>query len=83
MVAFPPIPVHYKGPLWMVWSCFIFVIIWGLIRVVAEDIHPFVIVFYRTLFAILAFMPFLVKHGLVILKTEHLGQHERPQEGGQ
>lgn len=59
----------------MVWSCFIFVIIWGLIRVVAEDIHPFVIVFYRTLFAILAFMPFLVKHGLVILKTEHLGQH--------
>lgn len=68
-------PAALKGPLWMVWSCLLFVAIWGLIRVSSETIHPFVIVFYRTLFAIIAFLPFLIRHKLSILKTDHLGQH--------
>jgi len=72
---FSSIPKHWKGPLWMVWSCFLFVIIWGLIRVASETMHPFVIVFYRTLFAVVAFLPFLFRHKLTVLKTTHLGQH--------
>lgn len=69
------IPKHWKGPLWMVWSCVLFVAIWGLIRVAAEDLHPFVIVFFRTLFAVLAFAPFLFRHGLVSIKTDNIKSH--------
>jgi len=72
---FSSIPKHWKGPLWMVWSCLLFVVIWGLIRVASETMHPFVIVFYRTLFAVIAFLPFLFRHKLAVLKTTHLGQH--------
>ena len=69
------IPPSLKGPLWMVWSCLIFVAVWGLIRYTSETVHPFVIVFWRTLFGILAFTPFLLKHGLSVLKTKHLNLH--------
>ncbi len=69
------IPKRWKGPLWMLWSCFLFVTVWGLIRVVSETIHPFVIVFFRTLFAIMAFLPFLIRHRIKVLKTAHFGQH--------
>lgn len=72
---FSSIPKHWKGPLWMVWSCLLFVIIWGLIRVVSEDLHPFVVVFYRTLFAILAFAPFLFRHGWIPFKTKKIELH--------
>ncbi|MEE8295378.1 MAG: DMT family transporter [Sphingomonadales bacterium] len=72
---FSSIPKHWKGPLWMVWSCLLFVIIWGLIRVASEDLHPFVIVFFRTLFAVLAFAPFLLRHGWVPLKTKNIKLH--------
>lgn len=75
MAIRPVIPQHLKGPLWMLWSCLLFVAIWGLIRVASENMHPFVIVFYRTLFAILAFAPFLFKNGISILKTKYLGRH--------
>ena len=71
----PVIPSYLKGPLWMLWSCILFVAIWGLIRVASENIHPFVIVFYRALFAVLAFAPFLFRNGIAVLKTDHLGQH--------
>lgn len=72
---FSSIPKHWKGPLWMVWSCLLFVAIWGLIRVASEDLHPFVIVFFRTLFAILAFAPFLFRNGWAPFKTEKLKLH--------
>ena len=72
---FSSIPKHWKGPLWMVWSCLLFVIIWGLIRVASEDLHPFVIVFFRTLFAVLAFAPFLLRHGWAPLKTKNIKLH--------
>ncbi len=68
-------PAALKGPLWMVWSCLLFVAIWGLIRVASETIHPFVIVFYRTLFALIAFPPYLFRHKISVLKTDHMGQH--------
>lgn len=64
-----------KGPLWMLWSCLLFVAIWGLIRHLSDSLHPFVIVFYRTLFGVLAFAPFILKYGLGVMKTSHLPVH--------
>lgn len=59
----------------MLWSCAVFVAVWGLIRLASETVHPFVIVFYRSLFAVLAFTPFLIRHRISVLKTEHFNQH--------
>lgn len=69
------VPPFLKGPLWMVWSCFIFVMVWGLIRYTSASVHPFVIVFWRTLFAIFAFAPFLLKNRLSALKTDNINLH--------
>jgi len=69
------IPAALKGPLWMFWSGLLSIAVWGLIRVSSETLHPFVIVFYRTLFATLMFAPFLLKHGLKALKSKHINQH--------
>jgi drug/metabolite transporter (DMT)-like permease len=69
------IPKHWKGPLWMVWSCLVFVAAWGLIRLASETIHPFSIVFFRTFFAVLAFLPFLIKYRVSVLRTKHINQH--------
>lgn len=72
---FSSIPKHWKGPLWMLWSGALSIAVWGLIRVASEDLHPFVIVFFRTLFATLMFVPFLFRNGLKVLKTTHMNQH--------
>jgi len=64
-----------KGPLWMLWSGLLSIAVWGLIRVSSETLHPFVIVFYRTLFATFMFAPFLFKHGLKVLKSNNMNQH--------
>lgn len=69
------IPKRWRGPLWMLWSCFVFVCAWGLIRLASETMHPFLVVFYRSVFAALAFLPFVVRHRLAVLKTAHFGQH--------
>jgi len=71
----PTIPDSLKGPLWMVLSCLVFVVIWGLIRHLSESLHPFVIVFYRTLFAILAFLPFILRNGIRVMATGQLPLH--------
>lgn len=64
-----------KGQLWMLWSGLLSVGVWALIRVGSETLHPFLIVFYRTLFALLMFAPFLLKNGFHVLKTQNLSHH--------
>ena len=69
------IPASLKGPLWMLVSCMAFIAIWGLIRHLSATLHPFLIVFYRTLFAILAFLPFILRHGLKVMASQQLPLH--------
>jgi drug/metabolite transporter (DMT)-like permease len=71
----PHIPESFKGQAWMLLSCTAFVAIWALARHLSATLHPFVIVFFRTLFAILAFLPFLLRHGRQALATRHLPLH--------
>lgn len=59
----------------MVWSCILFVILWVLLRYAAETLHPFLIIFYRSLFGLLAMAPFFRRERLRALKTDHLGRH--------
>ncbi|HXV73951.1 MAG TPA: DMT family transporter, partial [Sphingomonadales bacterium] len=75
MAASPRIPEPLQGPAWMLLSCAAFVTIWVLVRILSGTLHPFVLVFYRTLFAIVAFLPFVLRHGKAAFATTHLPLH--------
>lgn len=75
MAHSPHTPELLKGQAWMVLSCVAFVGIWSLVRVLSGVLHPFVIVFFRTLFAILAFLPIVLRHGKSMFHTSHLSWH--------
>jgi len=47
----------------------------GLVRYIAGDLHPFEIVFFRSLFAFVVLGPWLVKAGWGALRTRRLGWH--------
>lgn len=59
----------------MLLSCVAFVGIWSLVRALSGSLHPFVIVFFRTLFAILAFLPIVARRGKSMFVTAHLPLH--------
>ncbi len=41
----------------------------GIVRYLSQDLHPFVIVFFRNVFGLLAILPLLASHGLKTLRT--------------
>ena len=45
------------------------------VRHISVDLHPMVIGFFRTVFGLLAFAPFLLRSGLESLKTRRIGLH--------
>jgi drug/metabolite transporter (DMT)-like permease len=47
----------------------------ALVRFVSADIDPFEIAFFRNFFGFLIFIPWLVRNGLVVLRTERKGLH--------
>ena len=47
----------------------------GCVRHIGGALDPFEIAFFRVFFGLLVFTPFLVRHGLEILKTRHLRLH--------
>ncbi len=44
----------------------------GMVRFLGNDLHPFVIAFYRSLFGLVAIMPLVLRAGLTVLHTAHL-----------
>lgn len=47
----------------------------GLVRYISGDLHPFEIVFFRSLFAFVILAPWLVRSGWNSLKTQQFGWH--------
>lgn len=47
--------------------------LWACVRSLSQDIHPLVLVFFRTLFGSLFILPLFFKSGLHSLKTKQLG----------
>lgn len=47
----------------------------GLVRHLSTDMHPFMIVFFRNLFGLIAVLPLLMRAGLGTLKTQHPKLH--------
>jgi drug/metabolite transporter (DMT)-like permease len=51
------LPPALRGPAWMIVACFAFAGVWGLIRAASDELHPFVIVFFRNLFGAILILP--------------------------
>ena len=64
---------NLRGILWMLIFTVTMGIMWILIRYISADIHPFEIAFFRNLFALIAVIPWFIKHGVAPLKTQRLG----------
>jgi len=64
-----------RGALWMVLAAFSFAVMTTLIRKLSNDIHPFELAFFRSLFGLLFMLPWFLRAGFGALKTERLGLH--------
>jgi drug/metabolite transporter (DMT)-like permease len=55
----------------MIFSGFFATTMHCLIRFATEDHHPFEVAFFRTIFVLVIFFPFVAKKGLVSLKSNN------------
>lgn len=63
---------NFKGILWMLASTLCLASMHTTIHYVSETVHPFVVVFFRLLFALIVVIPFFVRLGIAPLKTKRL-----------
>jgi drug/metabolite transporter (DMT)-like permease len=68
-------PGPLRGALWMVLAAFSFAAMTTLIRKLSNDIHPFELAFFRSLFGLLFMLPWFLRAGFGALKTERFGLH--------
>jgi len=67
------IPAPVQGALYMTAAAFCFSVMNVIIRVVAAEIHPMEIAFFRNFFALLVMLPWLAGVGFKGLRTQRLG----------
>lgn len=72
LTAFRALPPAAKGALWMSGAAVTFSAMNTIIRVYAEDVPPFQLVFFRNFFSLLLMLPWIVHYGLGSLKTSRL-----------
>lgn len=65
----------FKGVLCMLASGISMTMMQALIRKMSQEIHPFELVFFRNLFALLILSPVFLRHGFGIMRTTHLRHH--------
>ncbi len=51
--------------------CFLNAVMISIVKYISEDIHPFQVVFLRNFFGLLLFLPFMIKAGKTVFKTNH------------
>ena len=69
------VPAPIRGALWMMGSTASWAVMATLIRHVSDEMHPFEIVFLRSLFGILFLLPWLYRSGIKGLHTRRIGMH--------
>ncbi|NKB50175.1 MAG: EamA family transporter [Alphaproteobacteria bacterium] len=71
------IPPPVAGFLMVVIAAALFASMHNTIRfvTVVEGIHPFEAAFFRNAFGLIVFIPFLVRHGLRVFRTQRIGMH--------
>ena len=64
-----------QGVFWMLASCVWFSIMATLVRLLAQDMEAFSIVFFRNVFALMLMLPWVMRHGKSALHTTKLPLH--------
>lgn len=65
------LPNTTKGLLFMFMATMVLALMHGMVRYLGEDLHPFVIAFYRNLFGLVAVLPLVIKVGFSGLRTSN------------
>lgn len=73
--AFTSLPPALTGILLMLLATVFLACMHSIVRHLTAELHPFVVVFFRNLFGLLAILPVLAKTGIGVLKTEHPQLH--------
>lgn len=72
LAAFRDLPPAAQGALWMAGAAITFSAMNTIIRVYAQDVPPFQLVFFRNFFSLLIMLPWIVHYGLGSLKTSRV-----------
>jgi drug/metabolite transporter (DMT)-like permease len=64
-----------RGALWMCAAATCFALMITLVRQLTDDLHPLQVVFFRTAFGLLAMLPWLLRQGLGVLRTDRFRLH--------
>jgi drug/metabolite transporter (DMT)-like permease len=73
LIADLPAPV--RGALWMCAAATAFALMITIVRHLTDGLHPLQVVFFRTAFGLLAMLPWLLRQGIGVMRTEHLRLH--------
>lgn len=65
----------HRGMAFMLLSTLAFMMMNGIIRHLSDDLHPFEVSFFRSLFGLIFFLPLLVRLKFEPLRTRRLGLH--------
>ena len=65
----------HRGMAFMLLSALVFMTMNGAIRHLSDDLHPFEISFFRSLFGLIFFLPLLVRQRFAPLRTRRIGLH--------
>ena len=69
------LPASLRGALWMGAAAVAFALMVTLVRQLTDGLHPLQVVFFRTAFGLAAMLPWLLRQGFGVLRTEHLRRH--------
>lgn len=69
------LPAALAGALWMCAAAASFALMVNLVRILTASLDPLEVVFFRNVFGLLAMLPWLIRRGPGVLRTEHLGWH--------
>lgn len=65
----------HRGMAFMVLSALVFMMMNGVTRHLSDDLHPFEVGFFRSLFGLMFFLPLLVRQRFLPLRTRRVGLH--------
>jgi drug/metabolite transporter (DMT)-like permease len=69
------LPAPVRGALWMCGATTAFAVMITLVRYLTEDLHPLQVVFFRTVFGLVAMLPWLLRQGIGVMRTQRLRLH--------
>ena len=69
------LPGNARGALWIILGCIMFSAMTMVVKFLGGSFDSFQLAFFRALFGLLAVLPFFLRFGLGLVRTQRLGMH--------